>query len=38
MTIPSTSTLGQIDYGAEIVSTGGSPATFSFTDFSVSTS
>jgi hypothetical protein len=36
--IPSTSTLGQIDYGAEIVSTGGSPATFSFTDFSVSTS
>jgi len=36
--IPANSTLGQVDYGAEIVSTGGSPATFSFTDFSVSTS
>lgn len=36
--IPATSTLGQVDYGAEIVSTGGSPATFSFTDFSVGTS
>jgi hypothetical protein len=36
--IPSSSTLGQVDYGAEIVSTGGSPATFSFTDFSISTS
>jgi hypothetical protein len=35
--IPASSTLGQIDYGAEIVSTGGSPATFSFSDFSIST-
>jgi len=32
------STLGQIDYGAELVSTGGSPATFSFTGFSIATS
>jgi len=36
--IPANSTLGQIDYGAEIVSTGGSPATFSFTNFAVNTS
>jgi hypothetical protein len=36
--IPASSTLGQIDYGAELVSTGGAPATFSFTNFSVTTS
>jgi Glycosyl hydrolase family 12 len=36
--IPSSSTLGQIDYGAELVSTNGAPATFSFTNFSISTS
>jgi hypothetical protein len=36
--MPSSSTLGQIDYGAEIVSTNNAPATFSFTNFSVSTS
>jgi hypothetical protein len=36
--IPATSTLGQICYGAELVSTGGAPATFSFTGFSVTTS
>jgi hypothetical protein len=34
--IPASSTLGQIDYGAEIVSTGGIPATFTFTNFEVS--
>jgi hypothetical protein len=28
-------TVGQIDYGVEIVSTDGKPATFSFTDFSI---
>lgn len=33
--IPSSSTVGQIDYGVEIVSTGGSNATFTFTDFSI---
>ncbi len=36
--IPSNSTLGQICYGAELVSTDGAPATFSFTNFSVTTS
>jgi len=36
--MPATSTLGQIDYGAEIVSTNSAPATFTFTNFSVSTS
>jgi hypothetical protein len=36
--IPASSTLGQIDYGAEIVSTNGAPEKFSFTNFSVSTS
>jgi Glycosyl hydrolase family 12 len=36
--IGSGSTLGQVDYGAEIVSTGGSPAAFRFTNFSVSAS
>lgn len=32
---PPSSTLGAIDYGVEIVSTGGSPARFDFTDFSL---
>jgi Glycosyl hydrolase family 12 len=36
--IPADSTLGQIDYGAEIVSTNNTPATFSFTNFSISAS
>jgi glycosyl hydrolase family 12 len=36
--MPATSTLGQIDYGAEIVSTNSAPATFRFTNFSISTS
>jgi hypothetical protein len=36
--IPASSTLGQIDYGAELVSTGGSPATFTFNNFSIGTS
>lgn len=36
--IPASSTLGQIDYGAEIVSTNGVPATFTFTNFFVGTS
>lgn len=36
--IPASSTLGQIDYGAELVSTNSAPATFSFTNFSISTS
>jgi hypothetical protein len=36
--IPSSSTLGQICYGVELVSTNSAPATFDFTDFSVSTS
>jgi hypothetical protein len=31
-------TLGQIDYGVELVSTNGTPETFTFTNFSVSTS
>lgn len=35
--IPARSTLGQICFGVEVVSTGGKPATFKFTDFSVST-
>ncbi|HSJ21052.1 MAG TPA: hypothetical protein VK964_10800 [Nocardioidaceae bacterium] len=35
--VPANSTLGQICYGVEIVSTGGKPATFKFTDFSIST-
>jgi len=33
--LPSNSTLGQIDFGVEIVSTNGKPATFKFTDFSI---
>lgn len=36
--MPSTSTLGSIQYGVEIVSTNSAPATFSFTNFSVTTS
>jgi len=36
--MPASSTLGQVDYGAEIVSTNGAPATFTFTNFSVNTS
>jgi Glycosyl hydrolase family 12 len=36
--IPSNSTLGQIDYGAELVSTNNVPLTYSFSNFSVSTS
>jgi hypothetical protein len=36
--IPSSSTLGQIDYGVELVSTDNSPATFTFNNFSISTS
>jgi hypothetical protein len=35
---PGNSTLGQVDYGVELVSTNGVPATFSFRDFSVSAS
>jgi hypothetical protein len=34
--IPAGSTLGQVGYGAELVSTNGAPAMFSFTNFSVS--
>jgi hypothetical protein len=33
--VPANSTLGQICFGVEVVSTGGKPATFRFTDFSV---
>ena len=33
--IPGSSTLGQVDYGVELVSTNGVPATFSFSNFSV---
>jgi hypothetical protein len=36
--MPANSTLGQIDHGVELVSTNGSPATFTFTKFSISTS
>jgi Glycosyl hydrolase family 12 len=36
--IPASSTLGQICYGVELVSTNGAPATFNFTDFSVAAS
>jgi hypothetical protein len=35
--IPSTSTLGAIDYGVELVSTGGMNATFQLNDFSLTT-
>ncbi|HEX6351411.1 GH12 family glycosyl hydrolase domain-containing protein [Actinophytocola sp.] len=34
--VPSNSTLGQICFGVEVVSTDGKPATFQFTDFSIS--
>ena len=33
--MPSSSTLGQVDYGAELVSTNNVPATFTFSNFSV---
>jgi Glycosyl hydrolase family 12 len=36
--IPADSTLGQVDYGAEIVSTNNVPATFAFSDFAVNAS
>jgi hypothetical protein len=36
--IASGSTLGQIDYGVELVSTDSTPATFSFTNFSIAAS
>jgi glycosyl hydrolase family 12 len=36
--LPSTSTLSQIDFGAEICSTNGADATFQFTDFSITAS
>jgi hypothetical protein len=36
--IAANSTLGQVDFGAEIVSTGGTPQTFSYSNFSVTTS
>jgi Glycosyl hydrolase family 12 len=36
--IPADSTLGQICYGVELVSTNGVPATFSFNNFSISSS
>lgn len=36
--MPASSTLSQVDYGAELVSTNNTPATFSFTNFSVTTS
>lgn len=36
--IPAGSTLGQVDYGAELVSTNGVPATFTFSNFSVNAS
>ena len=36
--IPRTTTLGQVDYGVEVVTTNGVPAVFSFSDFSVNAS
>jgi hypothetical protein len=36
--IPGSSTLGQVCYGVELVSTNGAPATFSFSNFSVTAS
>jgi hypothetical protein len=33
--VPATSTLGQICYGVEVVSTNAAPATFKFLDFSI---
>ena len=35
--LPMNSTLGQLDFGVEIVETGGGEATFRFTDFSITT-
>jgi hypothetical protein len=36
--IADSATLGQVDYGVELVSTNGAPATFTFTNFSVNAS
>jgi hypothetical protein len=36
--IADSSTLGQVDYGVELVSTNGAPATFTFSNFAVNTS
>jgi hypothetical protein len=36
--ITNSATLGQVDYGVELVSTGGVPATFTFSNFSVNAS
>jgi hypothetical protein len=36
--MPGNSTLGQVDYGVELVSTNGVPQTFSFSNFTVSAS
>lgn len=36
--VPADATLGQIGYGVEVVSTNGQPATFNFTDFSITDS
>jgi hypothetical protein len=36
--LPANSTIGQVDYGVEVVSTNGSPARWDFTDFAVTTS
>ena len=36
--LASSATLGQVDYGAELVSTNGTPATFDFSNFSVNAS
>ncbi len=33
--VPANSTLGQICFGVEVVSTNGAPGTFNFTDFSL---
>lgn len=36
--MPSNSTLGQVDYGVELVSTNGVPQTFTFSNFTVNAS
>lgn len=36
--LPANSTVGQVDYGVEVVSTDGKPARWDFTDFSISSS
>ncbi|HEX7161297.1 MAG TPA: hypothetical protein VF223_08690 [Trebonia sp.] len=36
--IADNSTLGQVDYGVELVSTNGAPATFTFSNFAVNAS